>query len=249
MPLANTENVAHLPHHFVLSTKHTVKRLICKMMSTLFPRPVGSIIPGYSILHNVPDYPAGRNDAVDDSPAQINWQPDYEVYINRPATAASQAPKGALMRGWPKMLVSALVWKGQDFQSEEEYIYNLGDDEKREIKNALRHFKSQSALCPSYAQLSSIAGLHLERSLVSKKTFPLGSLGPVLERLTVELHRGKGFFVIRGLEPALLSVEENALVYLGISSYVASRRGRAGSTPQVISNSIVFNASPERFRI
>ena len=72
-------------------------------------------------------------------------------------------------------------------------------------------------------------------SFVTKDTFPLPRLGPVLEQLAADLHHGRGFFVVRGIDPSHFSLEDNALLYLGISSYVAPRRGRNNPTGQMIS--------------
>jgi hypothetical protein len=41
--------------------------------------------------------------------------------------------------------------------------------------------------------------------------------------MTAELHHGRGFFVLRGLDPRGLSSEDTILRYLGISSYVADK--------------------------
>jgi len=44
--------------------------------------------------------------------------------------------------------------------------------------------------------------------------------------LSRDIHDGKGFGLIRGLDPASLSVEDLNLVNLGIQSYIADQRGR-----------------------
>jgi hypothetical protein len=51
-------------------------------------------------------------------------------------------------------------------------------------------------------------------------------LGPELEDLSRDVHHGKGFCVIRGIDPTAYSVEDLTLVYLGIQSYIAEQRGR-----------------------
>lgn len=56
--------------------------------------------------------------------------------------------------------------------------------------------------------------------------FPLPTLGPKLRELSHDVHSGKGFCVIRGLNPAAYSVEDLTLVYLGVQSYIAEQRGR-----------------------
>lgn len=44
--------------------------------------------------------------------------------------------------------------------------------------------------------------------------------------LAVELHSGRGFFVLRGLDPKLYTGEQNAIIFVGISSYIGETRGR-----------------------
>lgn len=56
--------------------------------------------------------------------------------------------------------------------------------------------------------------------------FPLPTLGPKLLELSRDVHTGKGFCVIRGLNPAAYTVEDLTLVYLGVQSYIAEQRGR-----------------------
>lgn len=40
------------------------------------------------------------------------------------------------------------------------------------------------------------------------------------------MHRGRGFAVVRGLDPADYSPEDNVVIFLGVSSYIAPKRGR-----------------------
>ena len=39
------------------------------------------------------------------------------------------------------------------------------------------------------------------------------------------IHEGRGFVVMRGLEPDRYSNMDNVLLYLGVTSYIAERRG------------------------
>jgi hypothetical protein len=61
---------------------------------------------------------------------------------------------------------------------------------------------------------------------VSQETFPLPTLHAELRRLSGELHTGHGFFVLRGLDVSKYTREENIIIYAGVSSHVASQRGR-----------------------
>ncbi|KAH9896316.1 hypothetical protein F4778DRAFT_745928 [Xylariomycetidae sp. FL2044] len=112
-------------------------------------------------------------------------------------------------RGWPKHLDHPLVWHGTDF-TEDQYVYSFSDEEKAEIDYALTYFR----------------GLKLDGGEVSQRTFPLPTLGEKLRKLSADLHDGKGFFVLRGLESNRFVPEDNTLIYLGLSSYVAEVRGK-----------------------
>jgi len=68
--------------------------------------------------------------------------------------------------------------------------------------------------------------MDLDLQEIGKENFPLPTLGPVLEVCSTSVHEGRGFFVLRGLDPASFSKEENVMVYLGVSSYIAERRAR-----------------------
>lgn len=47
-----------------------------------------------------------------------------------------------------------------------------------------------------------------------------------LGRLSTDLHEGKGFFMLRGLDSAQYSAEDNVLIYLGLSSRVGEIWGK-----------------------
>jgi hypothetical protein len=61
---------------------------------------------------------------------------------------------------------------------------------------------------------------------VNSSNFSLPSLAYTLKSLGQELYEGLGFFVIRGLDPAKYSPEDNAAIYLGITSHIAEKRGK-----------------------
>lgn len=58
------------------------------------------------------------------------------------------------------------------------------------------------------------------------ENFPLPTFQFRLRDLAQDLHHGKGFFILRGLDPQDCTSEDNALIFLGISSYIAGHRGR-----------------------
>ncbi|PMD45737.1 Clavaminate synthase-like protein, partial [Hyaloscypha variabilis F] len=107
-------------------------------------------------------------------------------------------------------LSSDLVWSGEEGINELDYTLVLTSSEKSEIQQALKFF----------------SGLGLDGSQVTKDTFPLPTLQHRLHSLSRDLHQGRGFFTIRGLDPDEFSPEDNILVFLGISSYIAEKRAK-----------------------
>lgn len=69
-------------------------------------------------------------------------------------------------------------------------------------------------------------------------TFPLPKLGPKLQQAAVDVHGGKGFVVIRGINPDGFTPEENALIFLGISSYIGDKRGRQDEEGNMLGKSL-----------
>jgi hypothetical protein len=67
-------------------------------------------------------------------------------------------------------------------------------------------------------------GMKLDK--LSKETFLLPQLGPRLQTLAQEVHNGRGFFVLQGLNSSHYSDWENVVIYVGISSYIGNRPGR-----------------------
>ncbi|KAK3954269.1 hypothetical protein QBC32DRAFT_232702 [Pseudoneurospora amorphoporcata] len=141
----------------------------------------------------------------------IDWIPSYKVFkervqrlaalhLNRPTTVPA---------GWPSKITSERVWSGSDFKSEDDYVVKLSQEDISEIESALSYFKS----------------LDLGFDDVSESTFPLPTLGPKLSEISDIIHTGRGFVVLRGLEPDKYSSTDNILLYLGVTSYIAETRG------------------------
>jgi len=109
----------------------------------------------------------------------------------------------------PHKIIGPLAWDGKSFRNEAEYVYKLSEGEVREISQALKNFQD----------------LGLDGDEINRGTFLLPDLGPRLEMLARELHHGKGFVVISGLDPHQHSAEDNALIFLGVGSYLGEVRG------------------------
>ncbi|KAK3290241.1 uncharacterized protein B0H64DRAFT_412939 [Chaetomium fimeti] len=113
--------------------------------------------------------------------------------------------------GFPSRYDGERVWVGSDMVAkQDEWIVALTDQDKAHIGQALRHFQ----------------GLNLGPGALNRETFPLPEeLVKRLRTLTHGCYEGRGFAVLRGLDPAAHSDEENVLIFGGISSHVAPTRG------------------------
>lgn len=71
-----------------------------------------------------------------------------------------------------------------------------------------------------------ISALNKPPGFIDQETFPLPNLHAALREISNELHNGRGFKVLRGLPVSKHSREENVIIYAGVSSHIASIRGR-----------------------
>ncbi|EAW10806.1 TauD/TfdA family dioxygenase [Aspergillus clavatus NRRL 1] len=141
----------------------------------------------------------------------IQYHPDYDKYKARgQRRKATESLPQTLPPGFPEKLSSPLVWEGKDIEQRDDWIYKLDDAQREEIDAALKSFKAR--------------GLSLGH--VNQETFPLPTLHSTLRELSGELHNGRGFFVLRGLDVDKYTREENIIIYTGVSSHVGSLRGR-----------------------
>ncbi|TAQ88462.1 hypothetical protein B7494_g3245 [Chlorociboria aeruginascens] len=170
----------------------------------------------------------------------IGYAPDLDKYIARTRRRLETEPlPKTLPDGFPQKLSSDLVWEGQDLKNRYEWVYTLNEDQIEEIEEAARHFKS----------------LGKPLGFVTQETFPLPKLHPILRSISRELHSGHGFKVLRGLPVTKHSREENILIYAGVSSHIASQRGRqdnkhAGKPADVVLNHIKdLSATADKDRI
>lgn len=69
-------------------------------------------------------------------------------------------------------------------------------------------------------------GLQLDGDALVTENFPLPTLGAKLKVLNRDVHQGKGFCVVRGVDTNRYPVEDLTLIYLGIQAYIANERGR-----------------------
>ncbi|RPA98688.1 Clavaminate synthase-like protein [Choiromyces venosus 120613-1] len=158
------------------------------------------------------------------SDSTIDWIPSYRSYLYRSQRRLKQGGlTKALPEGFPARVESPLAWTGSELKKEE-YIIELSEEEILEIEGGLRDFKKSK----------------LQISLVTRQTFRLPTLGPRLIDLGASLYNGRGFFVLRGLNPKKYSSEENVLIYVGISCWVAEKRGRQDEHNNMLRTSSPF---------
>lgn len=82
-------------------------------------------------------------------PADISYSINTEKYLARSAArlAAGGLPT-EVPAGWPKELQGPLVWGSDSFPDENEYVYTLTNDDKKELLQALAFFKCTSLAFP-----------------------------------------------------------------------------------------------------
>lgn len=67
------------------------------------------------------------------------------------------------------------------------------------------------------------------------ESFPLPTIQEQLVRASLDVHEGRGFAIIRGLDPCKFSAEDNAIVFLGVASYIGEQRGVQDKKGSVLS--------------
>ncbi|KAH8694634.1 hypothetical protein BGZ61DRAFT_33097 [Ilyonectria robusta] len=143
------------------------------------------------------------------SSADIDWMPNYEKYMKR--TQARSELTGLATRvpkDWPQFLDSPLAWTSDSFPKQEEIVFSLTENQKEEIYSAVRHFQS----------------LGLPVRDINRDNFPLPTLTSPLNAMADDLHNGKGFTIIRGLNSP--TPDHDSIAFLGLSAYMAPQFGR-----------------------
>ncbi|KAH6853402.1 hypothetical protein B0I37DRAFT_5506 [Chaetomium sp. MPI-CAGE-AT-0009] len=143
--------------------------------------------------------------------------------------AKTNADVPTLPAGFPTHLPDKLAWTGSDFSKTPNHILNLSGTHHAEIRAALESYKS----------------LGQDGDLVEPANFPLPTLGPKLKELSGDVHNGRGFCVIRGIDPASYTVEDLTLVYLGVQSYIAEQRGRQDKCGNMLVHIVADNSTKQ----
>ncbi|KAK5636528.1 hypothetical protein RRF57_012240 [Xylaria bambusicola] len=129
------------------------------------------------------------------------------------ASARSDPTQDSLVdlpSGYPSRACNSFAWSKADFVGEASYVYRLSAAEVAELRRAKDDFKARE----------------LDGNLVNQDNFLLPNLGPKLRKIGDDIYNGKGFHVIRGLEPGDYSVEDLAIIRLGVQVYIADQCGR-----------------------
>ncbi|KAM7211774.1 hypothetical protein V8F06_012841 [Rhypophila decipiens] len=163
-----------------------------------------------SPIHAMPEIPEAEDKVVR---PEIGWFPSYKVYKDRVERLKFLEPNRptTLPAGWPLQVDSERAWSGSDFKSEDDYVFHFTTEDLKEIEAALDHFKALPG--------------NLGPDDVNQTTFPLPLLGGRLVQVSKTVHDGRGFVVLRGLQPDKYSNHDNILLYLGVTSYIAETRG------------------------
>ncbi|KAK0746286.1 hypothetical protein B0T18DRAFT_438308 [Schizothecium vesticola] len=134
-----------------------------------------------------------------------------------------------LPAGFPPELKEKMAWTGSDFPEPSRYVHVLVENEVAEIKAAVKSYKA----------------LGQDGDLIEPQNFPLPTLGPKLEEMSRDIHHGKGFGVVRGLNPADFDVEDLTLLYLGIQCYIAEQRGRQDKRGNMLVHIVADNSTKQ----
>jgi len=93
---------------------------------------------------------AATSTSLEDTPKQpdIEYHPNLEKYLQRTCRRLVEnpdLPKTPLPSGFPEQVNGPIVWEGNDWVSEDQWVYCLSEMELNEISGALQHFRS---VCP-----------------------------------------------------------------------------------------------------
>ncbi|KAK1753878.1 putative taurine catabolism dioxygenase TauD [Echria macrotheca] len=162
--------------------------------------------------------------------ADIGYEIDEKKFLAR--TRARLAAGGLpteVPAGWPAKLEGPLVWSSDSFPSEDEYVYTLTEADKTELLHALHSFKV----------------LRIDASKVTKALFPLPNLGRRLTAMRDDIYAGRGFGIVRGLDPDEYELGDLTILYLGISSYIAQVRGKQDQRGSMLIHVMKRSSNPE----
>lgn len=148
------------------------------------------------------------------SQPDFTYLPDRQNYEARTARRLeTEQLENYLPEGFPAQLEGPKLWKGSDYEGkEDEWVYQLTEEELKDIDEAVHAFEATEKPV----------------SDIQKDTFLLPIFGPKIKQLTEDnVVEGRGFIVIRGINPDKYTRLQNIIAYTGISAYVG-KRGQQG---------------------
>ena len=60
---------------------------------------------------------------------------------------------------------------------------------------------------------------------MTQESFPLPTIQAQLTSACIDIHQGRGFSIVRGIDPREYTAEDNMIIFLAISSYIGEQRG------------------------
>jgi hypothetical protein len=168
---------------------------------------------------------------------ELDYLPSLSVFEARSAQIAADPRKfakrngGELPSGFPKSIIGPRVWSHDDIANSQQLVQVFSAVEVAEIEAALLYFLGKLTEDHGYArkeaEANSVTALPGDNGPddVSQETFPLPTLASNLRNIAQQVHNGKGLAIFRGLDPSKHTHMENAIVFLGVSSYIAEQRG------------------------
>jgi len=122
-----------------------------------------------------------------------------------------------MAHGFAPVICDRSAWRGSDLVKDRSWVYELSAAEIEELDAALQQVLEKNI--PLFK--------------IVRNDFPLPRLGPVLAKQLDELHKGRGFFVLRGLPVRKYSDDHAAILFWGVGAHL----GRA--VPQNISGDLL----------
>lgn len=128
---------------------------------------------------------------------------------------------------FPSRYAGERVWVGSEMAlKQDQWVTIMSEQDQAHFLEALRHFQRKLYNNKTPSQGSRMTGLNLGPESLSPKTFPLPQeLSNRLRNISHDCYNGRGFGVLRGLHTEILTDEERILVFAGVSSHVAPKRG------------------------
>ncbi|KAI9026628.1 hypothetical protein CLU79DRAFT_885882 [Phycomyces nitens] len=131
--------------------------------------------------------------------------------VNKPGTwrSFSTEEENAVATVFPERLSGPSVWDGKYLENHpEEWIYQLTQEDIKDIDNGLKHFNS----------------LNLPLIDIKEENFPLGNFTKVIKKQQEDFFKGIGFGLLRGFPITKYDRKDQSAIFMGIGSYIGTRK-------------------------